>query len=64
MTDMPQGKLVECKYCDATGKVREPDHLGPLAIGTKKRPCPGVRWIRVSESVKITGDENERIRSV
>jgi len=40
MTEMPQGKLVECKYCDATGKVREPNNLGILEIGSRKKPCP------------------------
>jgi hypothetical protein len=40
MTEMLQGKLIECKYCDATGKVREPNNLGILEIGSKKRPCP------------------------
>jgi DnaJ-class molecular chaperone len=40
MTDITLGKLVECRYCEGTGKVREHDHLGPLAIGSKKKSCP------------------------
>jgi len=40
MTDTIPGTIVECRYCDGTGKVREPDHIGPLAIGSKKKPCP------------------------
>jgi DnaJ-class molecular chaperone len=35
-----QGKLFECKYCDNTGRVYEPNHIGVLDIGSKKRPCP------------------------
>ena len=40
MTENTPGKLVECRYCDGTGKVRESDNIGPLAIGSRKRPCP------------------------
>jgi DnaJ-class molecular chaperone len=40
MTEMPQGKLVECKYCKCTGKVYEANHVGILDIGSQAKPCP------------------------
>jgi len=36
-----QGKLVECKYCEGTGKEFKTGTMGVVAIGAKeKRPCP------------------------
>lgn len=34
-----QGKIFECKYCDGSGREYEPNHVGILDIGSKKRPC-------------------------
>lgn len=40
-SQMRKGKLVECKYCDGTGKVVRSGNVGILAIGTHERkPCP------------------------
>lgn len=37
---VPQGTLVECRYCDSTGRVHEPNHIGVLDIGSRRKPCP------------------------
>jgi len=38
-----KGKLVECKYCDGTGKSHNTKNIGMLEIGSKKVPCPACR---------------------
>ncbi len=36
-----KGKLVECRYCDGSGKVTKDGNLGLLAIKSGgKKPCP------------------------
>lgn len=36
-----QGKLVECKYCEGTGKEFKVKSMGAISIGMKeKQPCP------------------------
>lgn len=35
-----QGKLVDCKYCENTGRVHEANHVGILDIGSHRKPCP------------------------
>ena len=37
---MSPGTLVDCKRCNATGKIKTHDNMGPLAIGTKTITCP------------------------
>jgi len=36
-----KGKLVECKFCDGSGKVSKSNNLGILSVGRgEKKPCP------------------------
>ena len=37
---MSRTELVDCKRCDATGKIKVDNDVGPLAIGKKTETCP------------------------
>ena len=40
MTEFNDPKLVDCKYCESTGRIYEPNHMGNLEISGNHKNIP------------------------